>query len=194
MLAAARNFLREEFGLLHRYAFVLHTDTPRPHVHAVVKAVSEQGIRLHITKPMLRRWRQEFARNLRDQGIEANATERAVRGNSHGAKKDGIYRAARRGVSTYVRDQTESVARELLKEHFPLEKGKAKLIQTRRRIEQGARAISNRLVTQGHPDLAADLASYVEKMPPPQSDRERIAQQIRDQVRREHIVERSPQR
>ncbi len=38
VLAAARNFLREEFALQHRYAFVLHTDEPHPHVHVVVKA------------------------------------------------------------------------------------------------------------------------------------------------------------
>jgi hypothetical protein len=40
LLAATSNFLREEFALKHRYAFVLHTDEPHPHVHAVVKAVS----------------------------------------------------------------------------------------------------------------------------------------------------------
>lgn len=45
VLVAARSFLREEFGLKHRYAFVLHTDEPHPHVHAVVKADSEQGMR-----------------------------------------------------------------------------------------------------------------------------------------------------
>jgi hypothetical protein len=31
-------------------------------------------------KVTLREWRREFARHLRDQGIAANATERAVRG------------------------------------------------------------------------------------------------------------------
>jgi len=43
VLKAARNFLREEFGLKHRYAFVLHTDEPHPHVHAVVKASCQRG-------------------------------------------------------------------------------------------------------------------------------------------------------
>jgi hypothetical protein len=31
VLAAVRNFAREEFGLKHRYAMVLHTDEPHPH-------------------------------------------------------------------------------------------------------------------------------------------------------------------
>src|SRR5580658_9086464 len=41
---AARNLAREEFALKHRYALVLHTDEPHPHVHLVVKAVSEEGV------------------------------------------------------------------------------------------------------------------------------------------------------
>ena len=46
VLAAAQNFAREQFALKHRYVMALHTDEPHPHVHMVVKAVSEQGVRL----------------------------------------------------------------------------------------------------------------------------------------------------
>jgi hypothetical protein len=62
-----------------------------------VKAVSEQGVRLNIRKATLHEWRKEFARHLRGQGIEANATERAVRGQVKGHKLDGIYRAMKDG-------------------------------------------------------------------------------------------------
>src|ERR1700693_6211548 len=75
VLTAVKNFAREEFGLKHRYAMVLHTDEPHPHVHVVVKATSEQGVRLHIRKATLREWRQGFARYLREEGVAANATE-----------------------------------------------------------------------------------------------------------------------
>ena len=57
VLAAVRNFAREEFWGQHRYAFVLHTDEDHPHVHLVLKAVSEQGVRLNIRKVTLRHWR-----------------------------------------------------------------------------------------------------------------------------------------
>jgi len=50
VLSAARKFAREKFALQHRYAMVLHTDRPHPHVHMVVKAESEKGQRLHIDK------------------------------------------------------------------------------------------------------------------------------------------------
>ena len=86
VLAAVKNFAREEFGLKHRYAMVLHTDEPHPHVHMVVKAVSEQGVRLNIRKATLREWRREFARHLRALGVAANATDRGVRGESRSPK------------------------------------------------------------------------------------------------------------
>src|SRR3984893_2386086 len=101
VLESARNFAREEFALKHRYALVLHTDEPHPHVHLVVKAVSEQGVRLNISPVTLREWRREFARHLGDQGIAANATERAVRGEIRTRKIDGIYRATLRGDSSH---------------------------------------------------------------------------------------------
>src|SRR6202162_1654048 len=104
VLSAVKNFAREEFGLTHRYAMVLHTDEPHPHVHVVVKATSEQGVRLHIRKATLREWRTEFARHLRALGIAANATERAVRGESRTHKTDAIYRATLRGDSTHIRN------------------------------------------------------------------------------------------
>ena len=90
----------------------------------MLKAVSEQGVRLNIKKATLRHWRSEFARNLRLLGVEANATERAVRGETRKAKKDGIYRASLRGDSTYVRAQADAVAAELLKGNVRVEPGK----------------------------------------------------------------------
>jgi hypothetical protein len=80
LLAANRAFAREEFALKHRYLMVLHTDQQQPHVHLVVKAVGEDGRRLNIRKATLRGWRRNFATQLRAQGVAANATERAVRG------------------------------------------------------------------------------------------------------------------
>lgn len=38
--------------------------------------MGEQGERLNPSPATLREWRREFARRLREQGIEANATER----------------------------------------------------------------------------------------------------------------------
>jgi type IV secretory pathway VirD2 relaxase len=183
VLTAVKNFAREEFGLKHRYAMMLHTDEPHPHVHVVVKGVSEQGVRLHIRKATLRDWRREFARRLREQGVAANATERAVRGETRKARKDGIYRASQRGDSSYVRAQAEAVAADLLKGNVPTEPGKHKLVETRKAVEDGWRSVANLLAKDGHQDLARDVQQFVERMQPARTDNELVAQEFRQRIR-----------
>jgi hypothetical protein len=183
VLAAVQNFCREEFGLKHRYAMALHTDEPHPHIHLVLKAVSEQGVRLNIKKATLRHWRSEFARNLRLLGVEANATERAVRGESRTAKKDGIYRASLRGDSTYVRAQAEAVTAEILRGNIRTEPGKRTLVETRRQVESGWRSVANLLAKDGHDDLANDVRRFVDHMPSVRTERERFGTEIVEKAR-----------
>jgi hypothetical protein len=183
VLEAVKDFARQEFALQHRYAMVLHTDEPHPHVHMVVKAVSEQGVRLNIRKATLRAWRSEFARHLRAHGVDANATERAVRGNSLSAKLDGIYRAERRGESHQTRSRTEAVARELLKGDLRIEQGKGRLIETRREVQRGWFAVSDILAAEGRAELAHQVWRFAAEMPPPKTERELIAEDLRRRVR-----------
>jgi hypothetical protein len=179
---AARNFAREEFALKHRYALVLHTDEPHPHVHLVVKAVSEQGERLNVRKSTLREWRREFARHLRDQGLAANATERAVRGESRTHKKDGIYRATLRGDSSYARAQALAVLREALRREPAPEPGKATLKATRLAVARGWQAVAEILKEEGNADLARQSERFANEMPRPQTDKERLLHAIRVRV------------
>ncbi len=183
VLGAVRNFAREEFWGQHRYAFVLHTDEAHPHVHLVLKAVNEQGVRLNIKKDTLRHWRSEFARNLRMLGVEANATERAVRGESRKAKRDGIYRASLRGDSTHVRAQAEAVAAELLKGNVRVESGKHTLFETRRQVENGWRSVANLLAKDGHHNLASEVRQFVEQLPLPRTEREKLRTALVGQAR-----------
>jgi hypothetical protein len=149
VVAAVRNFARDQFWGQHRYAFVLHTDEDHPHVHLLLKAVSEQGSRLNIQKATLRVWRSEFARNLRLLGVPANATERAVRGQGHKAKKDGIYRTSLRGDSSYVRAQAEAVASELLQGEIHIDRGKRTLVETRKQVVRGWARVATALEKGG---------------------------------------------
>lgn len=180
---AARDFAREQFALKHRYALVLHTDEPHPHVHLVVKAVSEQGARLNIRKATLREWRREFARHLRDHGVEANATERAVRGQIGTHKKDGIYRAAQRGDSTHLRSRAEAVAAGLLTGKLRAEPGRSKLIETRQEVERGWRTTSDILMAQGHAQLAGQVLRFLADMPAPMTEQERWAVALKGKAR-----------
>jgi hypothetical protein len=194
VLGAVRNLAREEFWGQHRYAFTLHTDEDHPHVHLVLKAVSEQGVRLNIKKATLRHWRSEFARNLRVLGVEANATERAVRGETRKAKKDGIYRASLRGDSTYVRAQAEAVAAELLKGNIRIEPGKRTLVETRRQVENGWRSVASLLAKDGHNDLARDVQLFVDRLPAAETEREVIAHELQQRIRKPRVRDQHPTR
>jgi hypothetical protein len=93
-LAAVRNFARAKFADRHRYALALHTDEPHPHVHMVLKAMTEGWeYHLNIRKPTLRDWRNEFARYLRAQGVAAKATRRGVHRNTRPGSLRGIFRS-----------------------------------------------------------------------------------------------------
>ena len=181
VLSAVRNFAREEFYGNHRYAMVLHTDEPHPHVHLVLKAVSEQGVRLNIKKATLRHWRSQFASHLRGLGVAANATERAVRGESRSAPKDGIYRAILRGDSTYLRAMAEVAAKGMIVGGGArTEAGKRTLLETREAVRLGWQAVANNLVAYGDRRLAAEVIDFVGWLAPPLTAQERLAQSIRE--------------
>lgn len=175
LLAAARYFLREQFGIAHRYAFVLHTDRVHPYVHVVVKAMSERGVRLHIKKATLRTWRLAFARSLQEQNIAANATERALRGQIRENKPKPIYHTERRGASTRLRIREQAVVSEL-RRRGPREKpGKVKLVHTRKEVERRWQMIRASLLREGRQELAEEIGRFLDSMPPPRTTTEQIA-------------------
>jgi hypothetical protein len=183
VLTAVRNFAREEFALQHRYAMVLHTDEPHPHVHVVVKAMGEDGKRLNIRRETLRLWRGKFARHLRAQGVAANATPRQVRGEIKPPTRDGIYRAELRGDSTHQRASEETVARELAGGPFKTEPGKNRLLETRRQVVLGWNAVAYTLAKQDQLELASAVRRFVNRMPPPRTQKEQIVEKWRDLAR-----------
>ena len=178
LLLATQKFAREKFALKHRYAMVLHTDQGHPHVHLVVKAVSEQGERLYIRKATLRVWREDFAQYLRELGVAANATPTHLRGRPKERMKDGIYRALRRGKSTFMRHKAEGVGSELLRGGLSPEPGKAKLLATRERVIQDWIATAANLRDEGEPRLAREVEEFVRRMPAVATANERIAKSL----------------
>jgi len=178
LLRAARTFAWETFGAKHRYAVVLHTDEPHPHVHMVVKAVSEEGVRLNIRKPTLREWRREFARHLREQGISANATERAVRGTTRPKLSDGMYRALQRDASRRIWELSSAPAME--RTSASEASGRESLLHTRAEVERGWRAVAEILDRRGQQDLAWRVRRFTEALPPIRTDRELLSLKPRE--------------
>ncbi len=175
VLAAARRFARERFGTEHRYAMALHTDQRHPHAHLVVKSEGLHGRRLRIDKRTLRLWREDFAQYMREQGVPANATPRAVRGANRRKTLDPMLRAQRRGASWAMRQKVEAVAKQIANGALFNEPGRAKLIETRKAVVAGWLAVAKTLDRQGETQLAADVRKFVQEMPPVMTDKERLA-------------------
>lgn len=64
----------------HRYVLAVHDDTDHTHVHLCLQAKNQTGRYLNPRKADLGRWRESFAQQLRNRGIDANATPRKTRG------------------------------------------------------------------------------------------------------------------
>jgi hypothetical protein len=180
VLFATQGFCREQLELKHRYAIALHTDEPHPHVHVIVKAVSEQGECLNIRKATLREWREEFARHLRRVGVAANATPRFVRGETRPRKFDGIYRAARRGASIHMRDRVEAAAVALREADPAGDPAKLRVRETRRGLEHGWLTTSDALRSQGQSALADQTRQFVRNLPPASTEREWLIAGLRE--------------
>jgi len=107
---AVRAFARAELGN-HRYVMVLHTHQANPHVHLAVRAEGKDGQRLNSRKADLRRWREVFAEQLRERGIEAEASPQITRGGSRRterlwhrkARDEGRERGPREGEQAPVK-------------------------------------------------------------------------------------------
>jgi hypothetical protein len=182
LIHGARAFARETFGARHRYAMVLHTDKPHPHVHMVIKAVSEGGVRLNIRKATLREWRREFARQLRAQGISANATDKAVRGAARPNLSDGMYRAMLRDASRRV---WEHLGAPIIERKAASEaSGRDALLRTRAEVERGWLAAAEILDRQGQQDLAWYVRRFTDALPPVRTDRELLRRALKPQERR----------
>lgn len=76
------------------------------------------------------------------------------------------------------------MAAELLSGNLRIEVGKAKLLETRRKVERGWCAVGDFLARDGGTHLTAQIRQFVAQMQPPVTEREAIAQMLRARARR----------
>jgi hypothetical protein len=177
VLAAARQFARQRFAQ-HRYAMVLHTHQRHSHVHLGVKAENELGRRLHIDKQLLRDWREDFAQLMREQGIAANATPRAIRGENKKRHREPIFKAQRDGKSTAMRERMIGIAKELSRSGTVEDPARARLLETRKSLVSAWMRAAEVLDAQGEEILAGEVRHFAGDLLPVLMDRQRAAAQF----------------
>ncbi|ASK94799.1 relaxase/mobilization nuclease domain-containing protein [Xanthomonas campestris pv. campestris] len=177
--AAARDFAAAEFSG-RQYVFAAHDDDAHPHVHLAVKTADARGVRLNPRKPDLQRWRELFAEKLRDHGIEANASDRRLRGIVKKSERQAIRSLKDRGETPRLVAQQEAQAGdEAAGRSRHANPAQNKISAGRRRITAAYGKVARSLATGDAEDraLALRIVELVKAMPPPTTRHEdRVAQ------------------
>lgn len=195
---AVRAFAIDQFSN-HQYLFASHEDEKHSHVHLVVKAVGHDGIRLNPRKGDLQFWREQFAENLRDRGIEANATPRKVRGIVRKPEKQAVkhinrdFDAGKRKAPARVTEaQRNEAAQEVVAGVKRANPAQDNISANRKKSQKAFGQIARALVTGGPEDkqLALEVTRFVQQMPAVRtqheefvgSERKRLEQEAEKQV------------
>ena len=146
-------------------------------------AADEDGKRPNIRKATLREWRGLFAQHLRTHGIAANATERAVRGQTRSSFKDAIHRASLRGECRYLRERVQGITEELRDGGLKPNPGKTKVLATRSDVIAGWHVVADALLAAGQAAIAEKIWGFVGGMHRPLTTDERLASKLEERTR-----------
>lgn len=172
--AAARSFAKEVFEN-HEYVFAAHEDEKHPHVHLTVKARDKDQVRLNPRKADLQRWREVFAEKLGEQGIEANATPRAIRGVAKKAERQVIRHIQQEHEQGQRKHGSHVIAAQRIAATLEVDSGRvhvnpvhSKLIAQRKQVLQNFGTVARELAAGNKDDkqLALDIVHFVQHMPP----------------------------
>lgn len=181
VLDAARRFAKEVFGN-HQYVFAAHNDRDHPHVHLAVRAVSFDMVRLNPRKADLQQWREHFAEKLRDNGIEANATARAIRGRVRKPEPQDIGHLQSRGQASKAKEGRTNEATRAALDPAQVRPADARLAEQRTHVLTGYRAVASALAgskASSDRQLAIDLVKLAKGMEPPVSWHAGAVDQVR---------------
>lgn len=105
---AVRDFVDAELRSRVDVMVAFHDDTNHPHAHVTVRGRQHNGRTFNPGKPVLERYRVQFAGALRNRGIEAEATPRYARGRT--MKSEQQYRRHMRARGLMPRTVSTAIA------------------------------------------------------------------------------------
>lgn len=179
---AAREFSKENFER-HQWVFAVHKDEDHPHVHLAVKAVDMDGRRMNPRIEDLQRWRELFAEKLREQGIEANATPRKIRGIVMKAEKQAVkhideeFRTGKRKDGSWIVESRKKLVEDEINYGKKKENPYAdKILASRKKVVQTYGVVAKKLAESELSEdrkLALEIAQFVSSMPTLETRHER---------------------
>jgi type IV secretory pathway VirD2 relaxase len=195
---AAREFLKESFGANHEYAFALHTDDKHPHVHIAVKTLGFDERRLNPRKADIQHWRESFAEKLRENGIEAEATPRVVRGVVKKSEAQIIRHieaeeAKRKPRKSTVKEsqRAQAVAELKTRNNEPMKPWEKAIRKNQQEVKAAWLDAADELNNQGTPEdktLASRMRRYVENFPKPETVTDKLKKEIKSELSRDDLV------
>ena len=183
VLAASREFAKEQFGDNHQYLMALHTDTAQPHVHLSVKAQGFDLTWLKRSKADLQEWREQFAQKMRDQGIDAEATPRRARGVVRKGKTQAMHHLAKEPKrSSVIKEKVDAAIREVHEKKprrdRPWEEA---IIERQRKVREAYSTVAQELRAardQASHKAADQLVEFLRGLPPIETERTKLKRQL----------------
>ena len=174
VLGAVRALVHAELSDNHDYVLALHTDTPRPHVHLAVQAEGLDRTRFNPRPVQLHRFRERFARELRERGVAAEATPRRARGRGVAGSSMALVKlrarfrveGSRQITDSDRRTNEQAIAVARGEEVLPafIARGAARWQEIRRAYQQAAAALDATGQAEDR-DLASDVRGFLDKHP-----------------------------
>ena len=193
---SARAFAAAQFRN-HQYVFASHEDERHPHVHLIVKAVAHDGVRLNPRKADLQLWRVRFAEQLRERGIEANATPRRARGVVKKAEKQAVhnidleFEQGKRDSPSLITKARKQTAEQEIKAGKPRSNPiQDKFSVARKGVEKVYGQIARTLSRGDTEDkaLAMQIVDFVKQMPPVVTKHQQAVDDLRAAEARKQAV------
>ena len=189
---ATKETIHKLFGENHQFFMAQHNDTDKPHIHVCVKAIGFDGKRLATHKADIQEWREVYAETLREHGIQAEATKRAVRGSFKKAMPSKLKQMEDnnpKAFKDYQKRDTEQMKRntqagKAYKESRAVRKAK----QTNAYVKKVYGKIIKELEKGDNEDkqLANGLKEFVGQMDKIQPKAERIHQEEQQKMKKEN--------
>lgn len=172
---AARNFAKERFSENHQYVFALHTDSDHPHVHLTVKSLGFDGTRLHVKRGDPQVWREEFAEQLRSQGIEAEATPRKVRGVVKKSVQQPIVHLRKRGQAKTDAEKIKEIVSDFRNGKLTDKPWEPRIKETQQHIRKLWLKEAQKSKAANDLDTAKQILGFVNDMPSIDTERQTLA-------------------